>query len=76
MVPITGKLLCESPNEIGIAHSISFSEDIFLKEFQEMLLVGLPSRNTEYNNKFILLVRAPMIKSVPDSALTKLFFVC
>ena len=37
-----------------------------------MLLLGLPMRNTEYNSRLTPPLRAPTIRSVPETVLAKL----
>ena len=66
-VASTAKPRCESPSDSGTTQSTPGCACSACTLFHEMLLVAAPMRNTEYSSSCVEPVRAPTIRSVPDT---------
>ena len=69
---MTAKPWWLSPSEIGTSQATARCCAKVCALLQRMLLVALPMRNTEYSSSCTDPVRAPTIRSVPETACEKL----
>ncbi|MNT50676.1 hypothetical protein D3C72_1876060 [compost metagenome] len=67
MVASTEKPRCESPSDSGTTQSTPGCACSACTLFHEMLLVAAPMRNTEYSKSCVEPVRAPTMRSVPET---------